>query len=198
MLFSYVSGQQRIGSNRTCRRIAGHFDCHVDAAVLHGVYHQVEHIQGFTWSHWMPPSGECLRCIALAAAKIGGFFETTLNTNKTQLLPSNYGTFRALVGCENFNPNTDPLLSSSMRQASCKCKTPQLELKSSRTFLAIKHCEGTKIGKVIKQSQSSIFKLAHICATRGIPVNKNIKIMIRFVPPLFAISIRPPPTCPTC
>jgi len=114
LLFSYVSGQQRIGSNRTSRQTAGHFDCHVDAAVLRGAYHPVEHIQGFTWSHWMPPSGECLRCIALAAAKIGRFVETTLNTNKTQLFPSNYGTFLALVVCENVNPNTDPLLSSSM------------------------------------------------------------------------------------
>jgi hypothetical protein len=27
----------------------------------------MEHIQGFTRSHWMPPSGECLRRIALTA-----------------------------------------------------------------------------------------------------------------------------------
>jgi hypothetical protein len=32
-----------------------------------------------------------------------------------------------------------------MRQASFKCETPQLELKSLRTFLAIKHCQGTKV-----------------------------------------------------
>jgi len=37
----------------------------------------------------MPPSGECLRRIALAAVMIDEFVETTLNTNKTQLLPSN-------------------------------------------------------------------------------------------------------------
>jgi hypothetical protein len=30
-----------------------------------------------------------------------------------------------------------------------------------------KHCEGTKIGKVIKRSRSSIYKLADICATSG-------------------------------
>jgi hypothetical protein len=48
---------------------------------------------------------------------------------------------------------------------------PRLSLKSSATFLAIKRCEGTKIGKVIKQSRSSIYKLAHICATSGKAVN---------------------------
>jgi hypothetical protein len=46
-----------------------------------------------------------------------------------------------------------------MRQASCKYETPRLDLKTSQTFLAIKHCEGTKIGKVIKQSQRLIYKL---------------------------------------
>jgi hypothetical protein len=73
----------------------------------------------------------------------------TQNTNKTQLLASNYdyGTFRALVVCENFNPKTNPLLSSSMQRASCKYEMPRLELKSSRTFLAIKRCQRTKIWK---------------------------------------------------
>jgi hypothetical protein len=42
------------------------------------------------------------------------FESNTQNTNKTQLLASNYGTFRVLVVCENFNPNTDRLLSSSI------------------------------------------------------------------------------------
>jgi hypothetical protein len=100
MLFSYVSGQQRIGNNNKCKQIA---------AVQRGAHLPIEHIQGFTWSH-----GECLRHIAPAAAMVDGFVETTLNTNKTQLLPSNYDTFRSLVVCENFNPKSNPLLSSSM------------------------------------------------------------------------------------
>jgi hypothetical protein len=41
----------------------------------------------------MQPAGECLHRIALAAIMVDKFVETTLNTNKTQLLPSNYGTF---------------------------------------------------------------------------------------------------------
>jgi hypothetical protein len=36
---------------------------------------------------------------------------------------------------------------------------------------AIKRCERTKIGKVIKQSQSSKLRWAHICAHSRIPVN---------------------------
>ncbi len=42
-----------------------------------------------------------------------------------------------------------------MQQASFKCETPRLELKSWRTFLAIKRCQRTKIRKVIKLARSS-------------------------------------------
>ena len=50
---------------------------------------------------------------------------------------------------------------------------PRLKLKSSRTFLAIKRCEGTKVGKVIKQSRCSKLRWAHICAHSCIPVNTS-------------------------
>jgi hypothetical protein len=56
----------------------------------------------------MRPLGECLRRIVLAVAMVDRFVETTLYTNKTQILTSNYGTFRALVVCENFIPQNGP------------------------------------------------------------------------------------------
>ncbi len=65
----------------------------------------------------------------------------------------------------------DPLLSSSMRQASFKCEMPRLELKSSRSFLAIKRWQQTKIGKVIKLARSSLKSWAHICARSCKAVN---------------------------
>ena len=67
MLFSYVSGQQRIGDNKKCRQIAGVFDCHADAAVRCGAHGPMENIQGFNRSHWMLPLGKCLHRIATAA-----------------------------------------------------------------------------------------------------------------------------------
>jgi hypothetical protein len=93
MLFSYGSGQQGINNNKKCRQIAGNFDCHADAVVQRGVHLPMEHIQGFTQSYWMLPLGKCLRRIAPAAAMVNEFVEKTQNTNKTQLLASNYGTF---------------------------------------------------------------------------------------------------------
>ena len=70
-------------------------------------------------------------------------------------------------------PKSDPLLSSLMQQASFESAMPQLELKSSSTFLCIKRCERTKIGKDIKRSRISIYKLAaNMCATSGEAVNR--------------------------
>jgi len=49
------------------------FDGHGDAAVRRGAHHPMEHIQGFTRNHWMPPSGECLRRIAPTATMVDDF-----------------------------------------------------------------------------------------------------------------------------
>ncbi len=77
-------------------------------AVRRRAHRPMEHVQGFTGSHWMLPSGKCLRPIAPAAAMVNEFVETTQSTNKTQLLASNYSTFRALVISENFIPQNRP------------------------------------------------------------------------------------------
>jgi hypothetical protein len=65
--------------------IAGDFDCHADAEVRRGAHRPMEHVQGFTGSQWMPPSGKCLRRIAQAADMVNEFVETAQNTNKTQV-----------------------------------------------------------------------------------------------------------------
>jgi len=70
---AYGCGKQRIDSNKKCRQIPGKFDGHGDAAVRNEAHRPMEHIQGFTRSHWMPPSGECLRYIAPAATMVGDF-----------------------------------------------------------------------------------------------------------------------------
>ena len=161
MLLSYGRGRQQINSINKSRRIYGNFDCHGhgNSTVRLGAYRPIEHIRGFTWSHWMPLLVKCLRCITPAAAMVKDFESNTQNTNKTQLLASNYGTFWLLVVCENFNPKTDPLLSSLMRWASCKCKMPRFELKSWAKFLAVKHCQRTKMEKLL----TALPLLAQIC-----------------------------------
>ncbi len=76
-----------VGSNESTtteivRQIAGNFDCHADAAAWCGEHHLMDHIQGFTQSHWMPPLGKCLRLIASAAARVDKFVETIQTLTK--------------------------------------------------------------------------------------------------------------------
>jgi hypothetical protein len=99
MIFSYGYGQQQIGNNKICMEINDNFDDHVDVAVRRGLHRLLEHVHGFTWSHWMPPSRECLRRIAPAAVMLNKFVETTLNTNETQLLTSNYVRYISSASC---------------------------------------------------------------------------------------------------
>jgi hypothetical protein len=56
-----------------CTSIAGNFGGNADAAVRCRVHCPMNHIQGFTSSHWMLPSGKCLRRIAPAATKVINF-----------------------------------------------------------------------------------------------------------------------------
>ena len=104
MLFNYVKWQQQIGNNTKCRRIPGDFYCHADAAVRYGAHRPIEHNPGITRSHWMPPSGKCLSRIAPAAAMVNKFVETTLITNKTQILASDYRTFLLVKAKQFWDP----------------------------------------------------------------------------------------------
>jgi hypothetical protein len=68
-----VLADNEFNDKEKCRQIAGNFDSHADAAVQCKMHRPMEHIPGFTRSHWMLPSGKCLHCIALAAAKVIDF-----------------------------------------------------------------------------------------------------------------------------
>ena len=103
---AYGYGQQRTRRDKKCWQINANFDGHGDAAVRRGAQRPMEHIQGFTRSHWMPPSGECLCRIGIAptAAMVGDFELNTQNTNKTQLVPSDYRTFLLVKAKQFWDP----------------------------------------------------------------------------------------------
>ncbi len=103
-LLSMVVCKLKINDGKRCREIAYNFDHHVDAVVQCGTHCPMEHIPGFTRSHWMPPSGKCLHCIALAAAKVINFSCKHKNTNKTQLLASSLMVDQSQKSHELQNP----------------------------------------------------------------------------------------------
>jgi hypothetical protein len=82
-----------LATTKKCRQIAGNFDQHPDAAVRCGTHQPMEHIQGFTRSHWMLPLGGCLRRIAPVAVMVDKLVENTQNTNKKYYFQlATYGT----------------------------------------------------------------------------------------------------------
>jgi hypothetical protein len=91
-LLATVVGDNGIDDDEKCRESAGDFDHHANAAVRCRAHHLMEHILGFTRSHWMPPLGKCLRRIAPAAAMVNKYIENKQNTNNKLFLASNYGT----------------------------------------------------------------------------------------------------------
>ncbi len=68
---AYGCGQQRNQKDKKFREIDDDFDGHHgNAAVQRRAHRPLEHIQGFTQSHWKPPSGKCLCHIAPTAAMV--------------------------------------------------------------------------------------------------------------------------------
>jgi hypothetical protein len=51
-----------------CTSVGAHFEGLGDAPLLCGVHCLMQHVQGYSRSHWMLPSGNYLLCIAPAAA----------------------------------------------------------------------------------------------------------------------------------
>jgi hypothetical protein len=82
-----VVGNNGINDNKKCRERAGDFDHHVDAAVQCGAHCPMEHILGFTRSHWMPPwVGGPVQDFPPFVFFLAGtiFFEASPNRNKNR------------------------------------------------------------------------------------------------------------------
>jgi hypothetical protein len=62
----------------TCPSIIGCFDGHGGLPVQYKAHHQMQHVQGYSGSHWTPASGNYLLRITPAAARATGK-QTTIN-----------------------------------------------------------------------------------------------------------------------
>ena len=83
LLLSYGHGNNGTDDNKKCKLIVGRFDGHGNAAMQRDEHCPMEHIQGYTGSHKMLPSGKSLRCIAPAASMVDYFDCKHKNTHKT-------------------------------------------------------------------------------------------------------------------
>jgi hypothetical protein len=66
----------------TCSFIVGHFDGHGGLPVQYEVHRLMRHVQGYSGSHWMPPSGNYLLHIAPAATRATANKTTTTKCTK--------------------------------------------------------------------------------------------------------------------
>jgi hypothetical protein len=62
----------------TCSTPVGHFVGHGGPLVQYKVHRSMQHVQGYSGSHWMLPSGKYSLCITPAAARATGK-QTTIN-----------------------------------------------------------------------------------------------------------------------
>jgi hypothetical protein len=66
----------------TCSSNIGHFDGHGGPPVQYEVHYPMQHVQGYSRSHWMPPLGDYLLRIAPAAARATANKMTTKKCTK--------------------------------------------------------------------------------------------------------------------
>jgi hypothetical protein len=62
----------------TCPSFVGRLDGHGGPPMRYKVHRPMQHVQGYSGSHWTPASGDYLLCIAPAAARATGK-QTTIN-----------------------------------------------------------------------------------------------------------------------
>jgi hypothetical protein len=62
----------------TCSTAVGHFDGHGGPLLRYEAHRPMQHVQGYSGSHWMLPSGSYSLRIAPAAARATGK-QTTIN-----------------------------------------------------------------------------------------------------------------------
>jgi hypothetical protein len=63
-----------------CTSSAGHFDSHGGTPVQCDAHHPMQHVQGYSRSHWMPPLGNYSLCVTPAATRATGK-QTMMNKN---------------------------------------------------------------------------------------------------------------------
>jgi hypothetical protein len=69
---------KKVMATNKCTSIAGHFDGHMDTLKQYTQHCPMQHVHGYTKSHWTPPSGDYSLRIAPAAAR------ATANKNTTK------------------------------------------------------------------------------------------------------------------
>jgi len=80
-----------VAAANECTSAVGYFDGHGGAPVQYEAHPPMQHDQGFTGSHWTPPSGDYSLRITPAAARV------TINTMIMQNVPTLLAVLMAIT-----------------------------------------------------------------------------------------------------
>ena len=97
IVLSYEYSNQKKAAANKCTSVAGHFDGHGGAPVRYGAHLPMQHDQGFTKSHWMPPSGNYSLHFTQAAAR------ATINSMMMQHVPTLLAVLMAIAMRRYYN-----------------------------------------------------------------------------------------------
>jgi hypothetical protein len=78
----------------TCSSVIGHFDGHGSPPVQYKVHRPMQHVQGYSGSHWMPPSSNYSLRITPAAVR------ATANKRMTKNVPKRLAILIAAAVCQ--------------------------------------------------------------------------------------------------
>jgi hypothetical protein len=160
---TYIMCKQLIGDNEKCRQIAGDFDCHADEVVRCGAHCPYRaSLEATGCCHWASA------CIVLPrrppwptiVVKNTKHYQKTIFSYRSQKLWEFCTPKQTLYSAHQCNKLR------SMWNAALGAE----ELADISMYQTL---WGEKIGKVIKQSRISIYKLAHMRATSGKAVVKR-------------------------
>ena len=83
MVLSYNYAKQKMtAATNKCTYVAGHFDGHAEALKRYIRHRPMQHVQGYSGSHWMPPLSNYSLCITPVAARV------TANNTKMLYVPT--------------------------------------------------------------------------------------------------------------
>jgi hypothetical protein len=92
-----------------CTSFTDHFDDHAEALKRYMRHRLMQHVQGHTGSHWMPPSGNYSLRIALAAAR------EKINSTMMQHVPTLLAVLMA-IAMQGFHKNHKTLPSGTRQR----------------------------------------------------------------------------------
>ncbi len=128
----------------TCSSVVGRFDGHGGPPVQYEAHRPMQHIQGYSRSHWTPALGNYLLCIAPAATRATGK-QTTINKYTYKLAILMAMAMRRYVTAHNARwRRSSALLEATGRHHRVNIMSDNIKGTWLRCFFDVFHCQNRR------------------------------------------------------